>query len=105
MITSLLDHAAVDLPDRGKLLTVDLNTGAISFTYGLRVAESMGGIIDGSNRNFTTSIPFVSGTISVFINGLKETHFIELSDKEIILDTAPKNTGFTDTIETMFTKK
>lgn len=72
--------------------------------YG-RVTEIPTGIINGVNQVFYTSVPFVSGTISVFLNGLKEGGFAENTDTRITMDIAPKVTGFTDSIEVIYTKK
>lgn len=63
------------------------------------------GAINGTNKVFTTSQPYVSGKITVLLNGLKEYDFTEIDDTTIELTTAPKNAGFTDKIELIYTKK
>ena len=69
------------------------------------VDEIMIGAVDGINRIFNTSMAYETGTITVFLNGFKERDFIEISDRQIELAVAPKNTGFIDLIETIYIKK
>jgi hypothetical protein len=69
------------------------------------VDEQLTGVVNGVNRVYSTSYPFESGTITVFINGFKERSFIELSERQIELEVAPKNTGFNDLIEAIYIKK
>lgn len=64
--------------------------------------EFLIGTIDGINKIFTTSVPFLSSSISVYLNGIKEKNFTIDSSTQITMDTAPKNTGFTDKLETIF---
>lgn len=71
----------------------------------LNHSEHLTGLINGINRVFTTSIPFVAGSISVLLNGVKEKYFVETNDTTITMDSAPKNTGFTDQLEAIFTIK
>lgn len=68
------------------------------------VNERLTGVVDGLNRNFFTSSVFIPASLAVFINGLKETEFSVLSSTEILLDQAPRNFGFTDTVEAMYMK-
>jgi len=70
-----------------------------------RRSETLSGPVDGINKVFTTSSAYVSGTIDVYLNGLKETYFVESSDRTITLDEAPKNIGFSDRIEATYTLK
>lgn len=67
--------------------------------------EKLSGLIDGKNRVFTTSVPFVTGSISILLNGIKEKYFVENSNTQITMDSAPKNNGFTDSLEAIFTIK
>lgn len=60
------------------------------------------GIIDGINKFFTTSQPYVSGSLMLFRNGIKDSHFGEISDTQIEIETPPSNTGFTDVIEVTY---
>lgn len=69
------------------------------------VNEQLGGVVNGINRSFYASSPFRAGTINVFVNGLREKHFVEINDTTITLDDAPLNTGFMDTIEAFYTLK
>lgn len=64
--------------------------------------ENLIGVIDGINKIFTTSVPFIYNSISVYLNGIKEKNFVIDSPTKIIMDTAPKNTGFTDKLETIY---
>jgi len=63
------------------------------------------GDVDGTNRIFTTSYAYVQDSISVFVNGLKETHFVETNDTSVMMENALKNIGFTDSIEVTYIKK
>ena len=67
--------------------------------------EIMIGQVNGVNRVFTTSSPYVSGRINVFKNGLKEIYFVESSDTSVTLDEAPLNHGYSDKIEALYTLK
>ena len=69
------------------------------------VDEVLTGDIDGINKVFSTSDPYEAGTLQVFVNGLKERHYTELSDTQIEFIVAPKNEGFTDLIEAIYIKK
>jgi len=69
------------------------------------VDEQLAGAVNGINRVYNTSGPFETGTITLFINGFKERSFTEISDRQIELAVAPKNTGFTDLIEAIYIKK
>lgn len=72
---------------------------------GLRITEALSGSVDCLNTVFSTSMPYQSGTISVFLNGRKWEDFTELSDMQIQFHSAPSNVGFTDTVHAIFTKK
>ncbi len=67
--------------------------------------EILTGEVNGVNREFSTSAPYVPGKIEVYLNGLKEVYFMESSDTGITLDEPPKNAGFTDRIEATYTLK
>lgn len=69
----------------------------------ITMQEKLTGNVDGANCVFTTSLPFVPGRISVFVNGLKEHFFEETADSEITLAQAPLNVGFPDTVEAIYT--
>ena len=68
-----------------------------------QVSEPLSGTVNGENRVFTTSKAYKSGTIVVFVNGIRESSFLEVDQMTIILDEAPSNAGFTDKIETIYT--
>lgn len=69
------------------------------------VFETLGGTVNGINKLFTTSVPYKSGSIAVFVNGMKESYYTEISSTEIEFDEPPSNIGFNDKIEAIFTKK
>ncbi len=71
----------------------------------IEIVEEPIGSITGENTIFSTSVPYISGTLKVFVNGLKEKFFTENTDTEFALSQAPKNVGFTDTIEVIYLKK
>ena len=68
-----------------------------------QVSESLSGLVNGQNRVFTTSKAYKTGTIVVFVNGIKESNFQEVDQMTIWLNEAPSNAGFTDKIETIYT--
>lgn len=63
------------------------------------------GLINGINTTFTTSKPYVSGKMTVLLNGLKEYGFTEINDTTIQMAIAPSNIGFTDTLELIYVEK
>jgi len=79
------------------------DSGAISFNEVTH--EQLIGVINGINTVFSTPSRYKSMSISCFRNGLKEKYFNELSDTQIEFHTAPSNVGFTDILETIYTKK
>lgn len=68
------------------------------------VEEFLIGSVNGVNRNFRTSFAFKAGTIKIYLNGLKEIHFTEVSDSEILFEDAPQNRGFIDKIRGNYIK-
>jgi len=66
--------------------------------------EKLIGIVDGINKIFKTSKKFLTNNIIIYLNGIKESHFIESGEDEITLEDAPKNIGFTDVVEAVYTK-
>ena len=68
-----------------------------------QVSEQLSGTVNGENRVFSTSKAYKPGTIVVFVNGIRESNFLEADQTTIILDEAPSNAGFTDKIETIYT--
>jgi len=63
------------------------------------------GEVNNINKIFSTPFPYISGTISIFWNGIKERNFKEISDTEIELEKPPLCNGFLDCIEAIFTSK
>jgi hypothetical protein len=66
--------------------------------------EILIGSVNGVNRNFRTTQPYKTGTIKIYLNGLKESYFSEISDTEILLEDAPQNRGFIDKVEATYIK-
>ena len=69
------------------------------------ITEMLTGEIDNVNTIFTTSEPYVSGKISVLLNGLKEYYFSEINETTVQMNTPPGNTGFTDILECVYKPK
>lgn len=70
--------------------------------------ETPTGAIDGVNKQFTITKVFIEGSALVYLNGLKQiigagNDYIEDPGFEsITFEVAPKNIGFTDTIEIIY---
>lgn len=74
------------------------------------LTEQMGGLVNGVNREFTTSRPYVSGSIQVYVNGMKQAQgdFHELNDTTIVFDdmnSPPTNREYTDYVECTYLPK
>lgn len=69
------------------------------------VSEKLTNEVDGINKLFVTTSPFDTDTLVIYLNGIKENHYIILSDTEIEFEDAPLNNGFTDVIEATYRKK
>ncbi len=69
------------------------------------VSEQLLGEVNGVNRVFSTSWPYEPGTVTVFLNGFRQREFTGISDTQIQLSEAPRNSGFTDLIEATYLKK
>ena len=89
----------------------DQGTGDVGLTLDfewlatLKSDEQLQGPVDGYNSIFSTSAPYIPGTLTVFRNGLKCRDFIERSETQIELSEPPKTTGFQDLIEAIYIKK
>lgn len=106
-IDSPADHLPSTESNRGKFIRSNPTTGKIEFwqiDYEI-ITEQLTGVVDGINTVFSTTVPYKSGTISVFVNGLKEKYFDEISETQIQLKSAPSNIGIIDSLETIYTKK
>jgi len=60
----------------------------------LPIIEQAGGPVDGTNRVFTTSSPYVAGSVRAFRNGQLQTvnlqdGWVELGDQKVRLNEAP----------------
>lgn len=69
------------------------------------VTETPGGTIDGVNKVFTTSAPYVAGKLTVLKNGLHEYDFTETNDTTFTMILAPSATSFMDVMRVTYTKK
>lgn len=85
-----------------EVITDDLVRGIIT--------ETLIGAVDGVNTEFETTFQYRPNTVNVFINGVKECreNFHESDPlnypRRIVIDTPPKNDGFTDKVEAMYIK-
>lgn len=64
--------------------------------------EVMGGIVDGVNTAFTTTLPFVPGSLIVYLNGLKEKDYTIDSNHQITLFTPPSMIKMIDIVEATY---
>jgi len=73
----------VSAPATGAVLLVNYIMGNQIYLVGsnsLMTDETPAGTVNGSNATFTTSQPYIGGSLQVFINGVKQkrvTHFVE----------------------------
>lgn len=56
--------------------------------------ETMGGIVNGTNVTFTTSANYIPGSLTIYLNGLKQraglsNDYIEVDDQTIQMNYAP----------------
>ena len=80
------------------------NSNFKEITFGKTIIEQPTGDIDGDNTLFSTTHPYIPDSLMVFINGIKEFYFTEISDTQFTVSNAPKNIGFIDVIEVVYTK-
>ncbi|MFZ4724417.1 MAG: hypothetical protein ACOYMD_03155 [Paludibacter sp.] len=64
--------------------------------------ETLIGDINGINKVFTTSAPFVNGSLVIFLNGIREHFYTINSTSQITFDTAPSNAGMLDIVEATY---
>lgn len=64
--------------------------------------ELMLGVVNGINKIFTTSSPFVLGSLLVFVNGLKVRNYTVNSNMQITFDDPPLSDGELDIIEATY---
>jgi len=69
------------------------------------IREKLIGVIDNNNKTFTTTLPFKTNSTTLFLNGLEESHYIELDNGSIMIDFAPQNIGFIDLLEISYIQK
>ena len=104
-IDSLEDHPPVPEEKRGKWAHSNAETGAIEFVdLPAIITEELSGEVNNVNTVYTTSKPYRFGSISVFVNGLKEFNFSETDNTTITLHFAPQNAGFFDRIEATYSQ-
>jgi hypothetical protein len=75
-----------------------MSNGILAKEYTEIITEN----IDGINKIFTLSRIFINGTVSVYLNGIKEKYATELDNNKIQFQDAPKNSGFVDLIEVTY---
>ena len=64
--------------------------------------EKMGGIVNNINNVFTTSVPFIEGSLTVYLNGLKERDYTIDTNQQITFLIPPSNIGMIDIVEATF---
>lgn len=83
------------IPATGSVLTYDAiigSTANINGTNSWMPEETPTGTVNGTNKVFTVSRPYIGGTLRVYVNGLRQaltTHFTETSSTTFTLDDAP----------------
>lgn len=70
----------------------------------LTIQEDLSDLVDGENITFTTSHNYKPGSLMIFLNGIKESNFIESTENTFTLIDPPSNIGFTDKIEVYYKK-
>ena len=97
-------HLQVTVDKAGTISKIEeINQEEATGSAGAPVSVQLIGDVDGINKVFSTPDPYLPNSISVFVNGIKE-QFSELTNNQIFLNSAPKNTGFTDLVEAMYVK-
>jgi hypothetical protein len=67
--------------------------------------ESLHGTIDGSNKTYTTTQEFITGSTWVFINGLKQRlniDYVESGNNSIEFTESPSNVSFDDELTIIY---
>jgi len=64
--------------------------------------EIMGGIVNDLNTIFTTSMPFIPGSLIIYVNGLKERDYTIDTDQQITFLIPPSRKGMIDIIEATY---
>jgi hypothetical protein len=62
----------------------------------------MGGIVNDLNTIFTTSMPFIPGSLIIYVNGLKERDYTIDTDQQITFLIPPSRKGMIDIIEATY---
>lgn len=93
------------------LKSLRVNLGETELEYFIipsKYTETPTGTINGTNKVFSVTKIFIAESASVFLNGLKQrigvsNDYVEDAGlQSITFEVAPKNIGFTDTIEVMY---
>lgn len=58
--------------------------GGVGITGG-----TLTGLRNGVNKVFTTAFNFIAGSTAVYLNGLRESHYVESASNAITFDDAP----------------
>jgi hypothetical protein len=66
------------------------------------IVEILSGVIDGVNKIFKTSKPYISDSITVYVNGLQEVSYEKTGPNEITLGYPLSNEVFIDRIEARY---
>ncbi|MDP3642030.1 MAG: hypothetical protein Q8S54_02440 [Bacteroidota bacterium] len=70
------------------------------------ITEQALGEVDGVNVDFSATKDYQTGSLIVFVNGLKQVYKSEnMDNRQFSLPEAPKNIGFTDVVEIIYTLK
>ena len=84
-----------------EIFDLQLSNSGTGNTYSFR-NEIMGGVVDDLNPVFTTSMPFVPGSLTVYLNGLKERNYTVDSDHQITFFNPPSRKGMIDIVEATY---
>lgn len=84
-----------------EIFELNLTGGNQTNNYSFR-NEIMGGVVDDLNTVFTTSMPFIPGSLIVYLNGLKERNYTIDSDHQITFFIPPSRKGMIDIVEATY---
>jgi len=100
LIIPALSEPIWDLTQKRLYIGDGITLGGICSVSSDRIiGEHLIGSINGFNKIFTTSNEFISDSIELYINGLKQRNGIDFEvtgENEVTLSDAPTNIGFPD---------
>lgn len=100
LIIPALSEPIWDLNQKRLYIGDGITPGGICSSNDTRVTdEHLTGSINGFNKVFTTSSEFISNSVEIYINGLKQRNGIDFEvtgENEVTLSDAPTNIGFPD---------